>query len=57
MKNSEVTSLLGRMKILRIYNVEQGEDRVAEWKQRLWLLLSPNLECDLINKFTLFCVL
>lgn len=35
MKNSEVTSLLGRMKILRIYNVEQGEDRVAEWKQRL----------------------
>lgn len=50
-------SLLGSLKILKVYNVEGGEDRVAEWKQRVLLLLSPNLECDLINKFTLFCML
>lgn len=33
MKNSEIMSLFGSMKILRVYNMEEGEDRVAEWKQ------------------------
>lgn len=34
MKISEIMSLLGSMKILRVYNnMEEGEDRVAEWKQ------------------------
>lgn len=34
MKISEIMSLLGSMKILRVYNnMEEGEDRKAEWKQ------------------------
>lgn len=38
--------------------MERGEERVVEWGQsKDYCLLSPNLECDLINTFTLFCML
>lgn len=59
MKNSAVISFLGSLKVLkRVYNMERGEERVVEWGQsKDYCLLSPNLECDLINTFTLFCML
>lgn len=35
--------------------MEEGEDRVAERKQRLLLLPSPNLECDLTSLHCSVC--
>lgn len=61
MKNSEVISFLRSLKVLKectriSWRVRWGGQQNGN-RADYYCLLSPNLECDLIDKITLFCML